>query len=73
MQYFTYYALVVSSTLTVYFIVYSISLIKFKVVVPIQTLYNHVMNPEDTRAIDNFITGLKKREYDRIFRREAEN
>jgi hypothetical protein len=42
------------------------------VVRPIHELYWYVVHPQDKRQITKFIERLKKREYDRIFRRRAD-
>ena len=42
---FRYYAIITASTLTVYFVVFSIFLIKFQVVRPIHELYWYVVHP----------------------------
>ena len=39
---------------------------------PIHELYWYVVHPQNTREITKFIERLKKREYDRAFRRQAD-
>lgn len=67
--YFLRFGVLVAGGLTVYFITFSIALVKLQIVNPIVELSEHIVSPQDTEKIHNYISALKKREYEREFKR----
>ena len=66
---FKWLGIIVASGLTVYFITFSMALVKLQIVNPITELSEHIVSPQDTEKINNYISALKRREYEREFKR----
>ena len=56
--------------LTAYFVIFNVILIKFEIVDPVTQLISHITKPDDTEQINKYIFGIKKREYDKMFKRQ---
>tara|TARA_B110000305_G_C18852464_1_gene365129 strand:+ start:265 stop:429 length:165 start_codon:yes stop_codon:yes gene_type:complete len=50
---------------------FNVVLIKFEIVDPIVKLIYHITMPQDTEKLNAYINGIKKREYDRMFKRQV--
>lgn len=66
---FKWLGIIIAGGLTFYFVTFSLALVKLQIVNPIVELSDHIVSPEDTEKINLYIAALKKREYDREFKR----
>ena len=57
-------SLSVTSIVTLYLTIFSIALIKLKVVNPITELVGHMMKPNDREKIDSYVKRVKKQHLD---------
>ena len=69
LYYFKWLGIIVAGGLTFYFITFSMALVKLQIVNPIIELSEHIVTPQDYEKLNNYIGALKKREYEREFKR----
>ena len=73
MTYFRVAAFGSAGIVTLYFVIFGITLIQFEIVQPIVELTEHICNPQEQSKINRFIEKIKKREYDQQFKRNQQH
>ena len=61
LQSFLLFTLGVIAFLTVYFVLLSISLVKFEIINPVEELIDHIKSPQDSEKITRFVKKIQKR------------